>query len=95
MFGARVATNGAAKPSGMDMMVQSILRGMGVSPDALTSYIEQGKQLAVQFVSAMQSTEKRLAAIELRQKEQGDLLEHLSRRLETELDTWPKKLKIP
>ena len=56
--------NGASKPSGMDMMIGSILKGMGVAPDALTTYIEQGKALATQFVVAMQSVDARLKVIE-------------------------------
>lgn len=75
MFG-KTATNGAAsKPSGMDMMIKSLLNGMGVSPDALVTYIEQGKQLATQFVVAMQNTSTRLDLIEAEQRAQRALLE--------------------
>jgi hypothetical protein len=69
MFTKTAQQNGASKPSGMDMMIQSLLRGMGVSPDALTGYIEQGKQLATQFVAAMQNTSARLDSLETELKE--------------------------
>ncbi len=87
MFG-KSATNGAAKPSGMDMMIQSLLKGMGVQPDALVTYIEQGKQLALQFVGAMQATSQRLAAIEAEQRAQRELLERMSAKLEGEWQQW-------
>jgi ABC-type tungstate transport system permease subunit len=69
--------NGGSKPSGMDMMIQSILKGMGVSPDALTGYIESGKTLATQFVVAMQNTSARLDAIEAEQRAQRALLQSI------------------
>lgn len=81
MFGKSPQTavpNGGPKPSGMDMMIQSILKGMGVSPDSLTVYIEQGKQLATQFVVAMQNTAARLDAIETEQRAQRVILESMA-----------------
>lgn len=77
MFG-KTATAPGGKPSGMDMMIQSLLRSMGVGPDALVTYIEQGKQLAMQFVGAMQNTSARLDAIEIEQKAQRALLESIA-----------------
>jgi hypothetical protein len=46
------------------MMVNSILQAMGVTPDALTGYIEQGKKLATEFVGAMTGMNQRVTAIE-------------------------------
>lgn len=68
MFG-KTAQNGGTKPSGMELMIGSILKSMGVSPDQLTGYIEDGKHLAQQFVDAMTGTHKRLAEVERIQTE--------------------------
>lgn len=82
MFGKpnqNTAQNGTSKPSGMDMMIQSLLRSMGVGPDVLPTLIDQGKHLATQFVVAMQSTATDIAAIKTEQVRQRALLEDIAR----------------
>lgn len=78
MFNKSAQPSGSSKPSGVDMMIQSLLRSMGVQPDVLVIYIEQGKQLATQFVVAMQTTAAKIAAIEVEQKSQRVLLERIA-----------------
>lgn len=43
-----------AKLNGTELMMQSLLKAMGVGPDVLAGYIEQGKTLATEFVTSMQ-----------------------------------------
>lgn len=66
----------------MEMMVQTLLKSMGVTPTMLTGYIEDGKRLASEFVGAMVSVDKRLAEMQVEQREQRNLLEHIRLQLE-------------
>lgn len=67
----------AAKSSGMEMMVSTLLKSMGVTPDMLTGYIADGKRLASEFVGAMVSVDRRLAEMQAEQREQRNLLEFM------------------
>lgn len=77
MWGKSQTENGTAKPSGLDMMIQTLLRNMGVTPDTLLNYIETGKKLAEQFVAAMTGTENHLAHIRTEQLAQREMLQRI------------------
>jgi hypothetical protein len=60
--------NGTPKPDGMTMMINRILISIGLSPEVITAYVENGRSLATQFVAAMSGVNQRMQRLEEQQQ---------------------------
>lgn len=69
--------NGTPKPSGMSMMITSLLGSIGLTPETIAAHIEQGKMLATQFVAAMSGMNQRMAILEERYQELNKLVREI------------------
>lgn len=58
---------GGNKSGGMEMMVQTILKSLGFTPEVIHGYVETGKNLANQFVGAMNGLHARQTEMAHRQ----------------------------
>lgn len=65
------------KPTGMEMMLQSILKSMGITPETLAGHIATAKELATRFVQAMEQIRNEQREIHAEQLRQRDMLAKL------------------
>jgi hypothetical protein len=74
LFGKRDDAAGKSKPSGMEMMIQNLLRSMGVEPAKLEQWVSHGMVLATQAVQSLQNLNTGQQQLQAEQQFQRELL---------------------